>query len=101
MQSDRLRAMRLLDESMPTPSRSRSSPIVCTRLACPTPICSFAPRVNVRLSNFLLWQLAYTEIYVTDTYWPDFREPELDAALVAYAGRRRRFGKTDAQIDKD
>ena len=38
--------------------------------------------------------------YVTDTYWPDFREPELDAALVAYA-QRRRFGKTDAQIDKD
>ena len=56
---------------------------------------------ELRLSNFLLWQLAYTEIYVTDTYWPDFREPELDAALVAYAGRRRRFGKTDAQIDKD
>ena len=54
---------------------------------------------ELRLSNFLLWQLAYTEI-ITDTYWPDC-EPELDAALVAHAGCRRRPGKTDAQIDKD
>jgi undecaprenyl diphosphate synthase len=53
-----------------------------------------------RLSNFLLWQTAYTEMYVTDTHWPDFRESELDAAFQAFAGRRRRFGKTDAQIER-
>jgi undecaprenyl diphosphate synthase len=45
-----------------------------------------------RLSNFLLWQLWYTEIYVTDTYWPDFDEAALREALWDYAGRSRRFG---------
>jgi undecaprenyl diphosphate synthase len=53
---------------------------------------------ELRLSNFLLWQLAYTEIYVTETYWPDFREPQLQEAFHEFAGRRRRFGRTDAQI---
>ena len=54
-----------------------------------------------RLSNFLLWQTAYTEMYVTQTHWPDFREPELDEAFQSFAGRRRRFGKTDAQLKKE
>ena len=56
---------------------------------------------ELRLSNFLLWQLAYTEIYVTDTYWPDFREPQLEEAFKDFAGRRRRFGRTDAQLKED
>ena len=56
---------------------------------------------ELRLSNFLLWQLAYTEIYVTDTYWPDFREPQLEEAFNEFAGRRRRFGRTDAQLRED
>lgn len=46
-----------------------------------------------RLSNFLLWQLAYTEFYFTDRYWPDFDEDDLQAALAAFAKRHRRFGK--------
>ena len=50
-----------------------------------------------RISNFLLWQIAYAEIHVTDVFWPDFREEALDAALADYAGRERRFGKTGAQ----
>ena len=50
-----------------------------------------------RISNFLLWQIAYAEIHVTDVFWPDFREAALDAALADYAGRERRFGKTGAQ----
>ena len=45
-----------------------------------------------RLSNFLLWHLAYTELYFTDTLWPDFGDAEFGAALAAYAGRERRFG---------
>jgi undecaprenyl diphosphate synthase len=53
---------------------------------------------EMRLSNFLLWQLAYAEIYVTDVYWPDFRRPELEAALAAYARRQRRYGRTSAQV---
>jgi undecaprenyl diphosphate synthase len=53
---------------------------------------------ELRLSNFLLWQMAYSEFFVTDTLWPDFREPHLDEAFAAYAARKRRFGKTDAQV---
>lgn len=51
-----------------------------------------------RLSNFLLWQLAYTELYFCDTLWPDFDEVEMQAALDQYARRQRRFGKTGEQI---
>lgn len=51
-----------------------------------------------RLSNFLLWQLAYAEIYITDTLWPDFREPEFKMALQDYLRRERRFGKTSEQV---
>ena len=47
---------------------------------------------EMRLSNFLLWQASYAELYVTDVCWPDFRRPHLMAALAAYAGRRRKFG---------
>jgi undecaprenyl diphosphate synthase len=46
-----------------------------------------------RISNFMLWQLAYTELYFTDTLWPDFREPELAQAVEWYRGRERRFGR--------
>ena len=47
---------------------------------------------ELRISNFLLWQIAYTEIYVTDTLWPDFHREELEAAIAAYNRRSRRFG---------
>lgn len=48
---------------------------------------------EVRLSNFLLWQMSYSELYFTDTLWPDFRERELDKAILDYQRRQRRFGK--------
>ena len=51
-----------------------------------------------RLSNFLLWQLAYTELYFTDTLWPDFREEALDEAVRSYQCRERRFGRTSEQL---
>jgi undecaprenyl diphosphate synthase len=51
-----------------------------------------------RISNFLLWQIAYSEFYVTETLWPDFDRSELVAALRAYSQRERRFGKTSAQV---
>ena len=47
---------------------------------------------EMRLSNFLLWQSSYSELYVTETCWPDFREEELLAAIQAYAKRRRKYG---------
>lgn len=53
-----------------------------------------------RISNFLLWQLAYTELYFTETLWPDFRAPELDLALADFAGRQRRFGLTEQQLEQ-
>ena len=54
-----------------------------------------------RVSNFLLWQIAYAELYLTETYWPDFREPELRAALIDFQRRQRRFGRTGAQVDAE
>jgi undecaprenyl diphosphate synthase len=51
-----------------------------------------------RISNFLLWQLAYTELYITPELWPDFRRTHLRAAIVAYQRRERRFGKTSEQL---
>lgn len=52
-----------------------------------------------RISNFLLWQLAYTEIFFTDILWPDFDEKELDGALEWFSARERRFGMTSEQIE--
>ena len=53
-----------------------------------------------RISNFLLWQLAYTELYFTDTLWPDFDAAALDAAIVSYGTRERRFGRTSDQVEQ-
>lgn len=51
-----------------------------------------------RISNFLLWQLAYTELYITDLLWPDFRRADFEEAIRAYQQRERRFGKTSEQL---
>lgn len=53
-----------------------------------------------RISNFLLWQLAYTELYFTPVLWPDFDRAQFDLALASYAGRQRRFGLTGEQVEK-
>ncbi|HZJ78996.1 MAG TPA: isoprenyl transferase [Dysgonamonadaceae bacterium] len=54
-----------------------------------------------RISNFLLWQLAYAELYFTDTYWPDFNEDHLYKAISDFQSRERRFGKTSEQIEEE
>lgn len=54
---------------------------------------------EMRVSNFLLWQIAYAELYITPVYWPDFREKELMKAIDAYQKRTRKFGKTAEQIN--
>ncbi|HLU10994.1 MAG TPA: isoprenyl transferase [Oceanobacillus sp.] len=54
---------------------------------------------ELRVSNFLIWQGSYSELYATPTFWPDFDQVEFSKALEEYACRRRRFGKTDEQID--
>ncbi|GAB3388391.1 undecaprenyl diphosphate synthase family protein [Azotobacter armeniacus] len=54
-----------------------------------------------RISNFLLWQLAYAELYFTDLYWPDFKQDAMRQALVDFASRQRRFGKTSEQVEAE
>ena len=54
---------------------------------------------EVRVSNYLLWQIAYSELYFCDTYWPDFSEADLRKAIESYQGKQRRFGLTEAQIE--
>lgn len=56
---------------------------------------------EVRVSNYLLWQIAYSELYFCDTYWPDFTEEELRLAVANYQQRQRRFGKTEAQVENN
>ena len=56
---------------------------------------------EMRISNFFLWQLAYTEMYVTETLWPDFREREYFQALAFFQQRQRRFGRTAAQLERE
>ena len=53
---------------------------------------------ELRISNYLLWQIAYSELYFCDTYWPDFLEEDLHKAIASYQNRQRRFGKTEAQV---
>ena len=53
-----------------------------------------------RISNFLLWQMAYTEFFITDVLWPDFRKEHLKQAILSYQERERRFGKTSEQLNK-
>lgn len=54
---------------------------------------------EIRISNFLLWQIAYTELYITPTLWPDFRKEHLYEAIWSYQQRERRFGKTSEQLN--
>jgi undecaprenyl diphosphate synthase len=56
---------------------------------------------ELRISNYLLWQLAYSELYFCDTFWPDFNEDDLHRAIADYQGRQRRFGKTEAQVEEE
>ena len=56
---------------------------------------------EVRVSNYLLWQIAYSELYFCDTYWPNFMEEDLHEAIRVYQSRQRRFGKTEAQVEDE
>ena len=55
---------------------------------------------ELRISNYLLWQIAYSELYFCDTYWPDFKEEDLHKAIASYQSRQRRYGKTEAQVEE-
>ena len=55
---------------------------------------------ELRIRNYLLWQIAYSELYFCDTYWPDFMEEDLHKAIASFQNRQRRYGKTEAQIEQ-
>ena len=56
---------------------------------------------ELRISNYLLWQIAYSELYFCDTYWPDFSVEDLHRAIGSYQSRQRRFGKTEEQVEEE
>lgn len=100
---DILNAMNQVLASAP----GRTAPVTEEELAANLSM-SFAPEPDLfirtggekRISNFMLWQLAYTELYFTDTLWPDFNLAALDHAIGSYKGRERRFGRTSEQLQQ-
>jgi undecaprenyl diphosphate synthase len=70
-----------------------------TTASIPDPELLIRTSGEFRISNFMLWQSAYSEIYFTNTYWPDFRRPQLYEAIREFQNRERRFGQTSEQLD--
>lgn len=81
-------------------SEAQFSSYLCTG-SIPDPELLIRTSGEHRISNFLLWQLAYSELYFTDKLWPEFRREDLWDAIKNYQGRERRFGKTSEQIEKN
>ena len=91
----------------PVRGKSRASDVTLERFAgylstrgIPDPDLLIRTSGEYRLSNFLLWQMAYTEFYFTDILWPDFREEQLIEAISEYQKRERRFGLTSDQVQR-
>jgi undecaprenyl diphosphate synthase len=90
------------------PDAVRSGAPLTEDMLAPFLSMSFAPEPDLfirtggeqRISNFMLWQLAYTELYFTDCFWPDFNGQELDRAIESYKARERRFGRTSEQLNQ-
>ncbi|MCX7154198.1 MAG: polyprenyl diphosphate synthase [Betaproteobacteria bacterium] len=99
---DLLQAVEKMVTATPKPANGYCEADLARHLAL-----SYAPEPDLfirtggeqRISNFLLWQLAYTELYFTNTLWPDFEEEALDLALNWYGDRERRFGRTSEQLE--
>ncbi len=91
-------AARLTAAGTPITEETLSSALALS--PCPDPDLLIRTGNEQRLSNFLLWQAAYSELYFSELLWPDFDEAALDAALLEYASRERRFGKTSGQLGR-
>jgi undecaprenyl diphosphate synthase len=99
---DILQAMNRLLRENPSPGE------ISENLLSPYLAMSYAPEPDLfirtggeqRISNFLLWQLAYTELYFTESLWPDFDAAALDQAIASYRSRERRFGRTSEQLEE-
>jgi len=101
---DLLQALAKLARSGPVPAEGFSEDQVAQHLAlnyAPEPDLFIRTGGEQRISNFLLWQLAYTELYFTATLWPDFDAKQLDAAIDWYRQRERRFGRTSEQLEEN
>jgi undecaprenyl diphosphate synthase len=94
-----LRACRALLKQKADPEALEAKDFERELFTCGLPELDLIIRTSgeIRISNFLLWQAAYAELFFTDTYWPDFREQAFLEALLAYQSRERRFGLTGAQ----
>jgi undecaprenyl diphosphate synthase len=98
---DILQAMQRLVESQPQQHGAFTDEQLASCLAmayAPEPDLFIRTGGEQRISNFLLWQLAYSEFYFTDTLWPDFDSAALDLAILSYQRRERRFGRTSEQV---
>lgn len=89
-------AAKLADLGIPVTEQSMSQAMALAHV--PDPDLVIRTGGELRISNFLLWQSAYSEFDFSNTLWPDFDEAALDAAIASYAGRERRFGKTSDQV---
>lgn len=99
---DLLQAMQRLVESRPEQRGAFTEEELASCLAmayAPEPDLFIRTGGEQRISNFLLWQLAYSEFYFTDTLWPDFDSAALDRAIASYQRRERRFGRTSEQLE--
>ncbi len=95
---DAVRAMVTEAEARPFPPEQVDEAFIGRHLytaGLPDPDLLIRTSGEMRISNFMLWQLAYTELWITDTLWPDFRRPHLYEAVAAYQRRERRFGRVD------
>ena len=72
-----------------------------TTASIPAPALLIRTGGELRISNYLLWQIAYSELYFCDTFWPDFNEADLHKAIADYQHRQRRFGKTGKQVEAE
>jgi undecaprenyl diphosphate synthase len=101
-QWDILQASRAWQQAHPTLSindlREQDLAVYLSTADLPDPDLLIRTGGESRISNFLLWQMAYTELYFVDDYWPDFDEASLAKALTWFASRVRRFGRTDDQV---
>lgn len=92
-------ARRLAQRGEPITEASLSSALALAHV--PDPDLLIRTGGELRISNFMIWQAAYSELYFSDAFWPDFDEAEFDRALASYAARERRFGRTTEQVVAD